>query len=99
MPESMRHPGETPLTPVGKHKRERPDQKGKSPTPAPDQGGTTEEAQHDHQGGEFKWALPEPSDPRRPPRGETGKEEVSLQDNQSEMKAPPSRNTLPLIDN
>ena len=37
--ESIRHPGERPLTPVGQHKRERPDQKGESPTPAPDQEG------------------------------------------------------------
>ena len=28
--ESMHHPGERPLTPVGKHKRERPDQKGET---------------------------------------------------------------------
>ena len=80
--ESTCHPGERPLTPVGVHKRERPDQKGESPTPAPDQGGTTEEAQGDHQGGEPEWALPEPSDPRRPLRGGTGKEEVPLWDTQ-----------------
>ena len=49
--ESTRHPGERPLTPVRVHKREGPEQKGESPTPAPDKGGTTEEAQGDHQGG------------------------------------------------
>ena len=80
--ESTRHPGERPLTPVGNQKRERLDQKGESPTPAPYQGGTTEEARGDHQGGESIWALPEPSDTCRPPRGETGKEEVPLQDTQ-----------------
>ena len=42
--ESTHHPGERPLTPVGVHKRERPDQKGESPTPAQDKGGTTGEA-------------------------------------------------------
>ena len=63
--ESTRHPGERPLTSVGAHKRERPDQKGESPTPAQDQGGTTEEAQGDRQGREPEWALPEPSDPHR----------------------------------
>ena len=42
--ESMRHPGERPLTPAGKHERERPDQGGEFPTPAPDQGGITEGA-------------------------------------------------------
>ena len=86
--ESTHHPGERPLTPVGKHKRERPDQKGESSTPVPDQGGTTEEAQGDHQGGESEWALPEPSDPCRPPRGETGKEEVPSQDTQRQDEGP-----------
>ena len=80
--ESTRHSGERPLTPVIKHKRERLDQKGESPTPAPDQGETTEEAQGDHQGGGSEWALPEPSDPHRSPRGGTGKEEVPLRDTQ-----------------
>ena len=80
--ESTHHPGERPSTPVGKYKREGPDQGDEFPTPAPDQGGTTEEAQGDHKGGESEWALPEPSDPCRPPRGEMGKEEVSLQDTQ-----------------
>ena len=80
--ESTRHPGERPLTPVGRHKRERPDQRDEFTAPAPDQGGITEEAQGDHQGGESEWALPEPSDPRRPLRGEMGKEGVSLQDTQ-----------------
>ena len=82
MAESTRNPGERPLTPVGRPKRERPDQKGEFPTSAPDQGGNIEEAQSDHQGGESEWALPEPSDPCRTPRGETRKEEVSLQDTQ-----------------
>ena len=81
-----------PLTPmtgaVQERKRERPDQKGEFPTPAPDQGGNTEEAQGDHQGGESEWALPEPSDPHRPPRGEMGKEEVSLQDTQGRDEGP-----------
>ena len=39
--ESTRHPRERPLTPVREHKRERPEQKGESPTPAQGQGGTT----------------------------------------------------------
>ena len=86
--ESTCHSGERPLTPVGKPKRERPDQRGEFPTPAPDQGGITEEAQGDHQGGESEWALPEASDPCRPPRGEMGKEEVSLQDTQGRDEGP-----------
>ena len=56
--ESMCHSWERPLTPVGKHKRERPDQRGEFPTPAPDQRGITEEARGDHMGGESEWALP-----------------------------------------
>ena len=86
--ESTCHPGERPLTPVGKPKRERPDQRGEFQTPVPDQGGNTEEAQGDDQGGESEWALPEPSDPCRPPRGEMGKEEVSLQDTQGRDEGP-----------
>ena len=42
--ESTRHPGEKPLPPVIKHKREGPDQMGESPTPAQGQGGTAGEA-------------------------------------------------------
>ena len=97
MAESTRHPGERPLTPVGEHKRERPDQKGESPTPAPDQGGTTEEAQGDHRGGEPEWALPKPSDPCRPPRGGTGKEEVPLRDTQRRGEGP-SEQEYPIPD-
>ena len=42
----------------------------------------------DHQGGEPKWALPRPSDPRRPPRGGIGKEEVTLRDTQRRDEGP-----------
>ena len=92
--ESTRHPGERPLPPVGVHERERPDQKGKPPTPAQDQGGTTEEAQGNHQGGEPEWALPEPSDPRRPLRGGTEKEEVPLRDTQRRDEGPSEQEYL-----
>ena len=66
--ESTRHPGERPLTPVTKHKKEKPDQKGESPIPAQGQRGTTGEVRGDCQGGEPEWTLPRPSDPCRPPR-------------------------------
>ena len=95
--ESTHHPGEGPLTPVTKHERERPDQKGESPTPAQSQGGTTEEAQGDHRGGEPEWALPKPSDPRRPLRGGTGKEEVPLRDTQRWGEGP-SEQEYPIPD-
>ena len=71
--ESTHHPGERPLTPVTKQEGERPGREGESPTPAQSQGGTTGEARGDHRGGEPEWALPKPSEPRRPPRGGTGK--------------------------
>ena len=92
--EWTRHPGERPLTPVGVHKRERLDQKGESPTPAQDQGGTTEEAQCDHQGGEPEWTLPEPSDLCRPPRVGTGKDEVPLRDTQRRDEGPSEQEYL-----
>ena len=97
MAESTCHPGERPLTPVREHKRERPDQKGEFPTPAPDQGGTTEEARGDHWGGEPERALPKPSDPRRPLRGGTGKEEVPLWDTQRWGEGP-SEQEYPIPD-
>ena len=57
-------------------------------------GGITEEAQGDHQGGEPEWALPEPSDPQRPPRGGTGKDEVPLQDTQRRDEGPSEQEYL-----
>ena len=75
--ESTRHPGEKPLPPVREHEREELDQMSAAPTPAQGQGGTTGEARGGHEGGEPEWALPQPSDPRRPPRAGTGKEEVT----------------------
>ena len=38
--------------------------------------------------GEPEWALPKPSDQRRPPRRGTGKEEVTLQDTQRRDEGP-----------
>ena len=92
--ESTCHPGGRPSTPVGVHKRERPDQKGESPTPAQDQGETTEEVQSGHQGGGPEWALPRPSDPHRLPRGGTGKDEVSPWDTQRQDEGPSEQEYL-----
>ena len=86
--ESTRHPGEKPLPPVREHEREEPDQTGTAPTAAQGQGGTAGEAQGGHEGGEPGWALPRPSDPRRPPKTETGKEEVTSQDTQKQNEGP-----------
>ena len=95
--ESTHHPREGPLTPVTKYERERPDKKDESPTPAQSQGGTTGEARGDHRGGEPEWTLPKPSDPCRPPRGGTGKEEVPLQDTQRRGEGP-SKQEYPIPD-
>ena len=86
--ESTRHPGEKPLPPVRKHEREGPDQTGESPTPAQGQGGTAGEARGDHIGREPEWALPRPSDPRRPPREGTGENEVTPRDTQRQDEGP-----------
>ena len=73
MAESTCHPGEKPLPSVREHKGEELDQTGESTTPAQGQGGTVGEAQGDHEGREPEWALPRPSDLRRPPKVETGR--------------------------
>ena len=78
--ESTRHPGEKPLPSVREHEREGPDQTHESTTPAQGQGGTVGEARGDHEGREPEWALPRPSDLRRPPKAETGGEEVTSGD-------------------
>ena len=70
--ESTHHPGEKPILSVRGHEREGPDQMGESATPAQGQGGTDGEARGDHEGRESEWALPQPSDPCRPPKAEMG---------------------------
>ena len=88
MAESTRHPGEKPLPSVREHEREEPDQTGESTTPAQGQGWTVGGARGDHEGREPEWALPWPSDPRRPPKAETGGEEVTSQDTQRQDGSP-----------
>ena len=86
--ESTCHPGEKPLPSVREHEREGPDQTGESTTPAQAQGGTIGEARGDHDGGEPVWALPQPSDPRQPPKAETGGEEVTSRDTRKQSESP-----------
>ena len=86
--ESTRHPGERPILSVRGHEREGPDQTGESATPAQGQVGTVGEARGDHEGREPEWALPRPSDPRRPPKSEIGREEVISRDNQRQDGSP-----------
>ena len=75
--ESTHHPGEKLLPSVREHEREEPNQTGESTIPTPGQGGTVGEARGDHEGKEPEWALPQPSDPCRPPKVETGGEEAT----------------------
>ena len=80
--ESTCHSGEKLLPSVREHEREEPDQTGESTTPAQGQGGAIGEARGHHEGREPEWALPQPSDPRRPPKVETGGEEATSQGTQ-----------------
>ena len=64
------------------------DKKSESPIPTQGQRETTRGVGGDHQGGGPEWALPRPSDPRRPPRGGPGKEEVTLRDTQRRDEGP-----------
>ena len=86
--ESTRHPGEKLLPYVREHEREDPDQTGESTTPAQGQGGAVGEARGDHEGRELEWALPQPSDPCRPPKVETGGEEATSQGTQGQDGGP-----------
>ena len=82
--ESTHRPGEKLLPSVREHEREEPDQMGGTTTPAQSQGGVVGEARGDHEGREPEWALPQPSDPHRPPKVETGGEEVTSQSTQGQ---------------
>ena len=57
-------------------------------TPAQGQGGTIGEARGDHEGREPEWALARPSDPHRPPKAETGEEEVTPRDIRRQNESP-----------
>ena len=86
--ESTRHPGEKPLPSVREHEREEPGHTGESTTSAQGQGGTVGEARGDHEGRQPEWALPRPSDLRRPPKAETGGEEVTSRDSRRQDGSP-----------
>ena len=72
--ESTRHPGEKFLPSVREHGEEEPGQAGGTTTPAPSQGEAVGETQGGYEGRGPEWALPRPSDPRSPPKVETGGE-------------------------
>ena len=75
--ESTRHSGEKLLPSVREHEREDSSQAGGTTTNAQSQGGAIGEARGGHEGREPEWALPQPSDPHRPPKVGTGGEEVT----------------------
>ena len=97
--ESTRHPGEKLLPSVREHEREDPDQTGESTTPAQSRGGAVGEAWGDHEGKELEWALPQPSDLRRPPKVEMGERRQPLGAPRDRMGVPLNRGTLPLDNN
>ena len=72
--ESTRHPGERFLPSVREHDGGEPGRVGGTTTPTPRQGEAVGETQGGYEGRESEWALPRPSDPRSPPKAETGGE-------------------------
>ena len=84
MAESIRHPREKPLPSVKEHGREESDQTGEFTTSAQGQGGAIGESRGDHVGRGPEWALPRPSDPRKPPKVEAGGEETTSRGTQRE---------------
>ena len=82
--ESTCHPGEKPLPSVREREGGEPDQTGGSTTPARGQGRTVGKVRGDHEERELEWALPRPSDSRRPPKVEMGGEEITSRDIQGQ---------------
>ena len=97
--ESTHCSGEKFLPSVREHEREEPDQTGGTTTPAQSQGGAVGEARGDHEGREPEWALPRPSDPRKPPKVETGGRRQPLRVPKDRTGVPLNRGTLPLDSN
>ena len=98
--ESTRHPGEKLLNSVREHAKEDPSQTIESTTPVQGRGGAVGEARGDHEGRELEWALPRPSDPRKPPKVGTGGEGVTSRGTQgqtgglTELRYPTPRQQL-----
>ena len=72
--ELTRHPGEKSLPSAREHGGGEPGRAGGIITPPQSQGEAVGETQGGYEGREPEWALPRPSDPRSPPRAETGGE-------------------------
>ena len=82
--ESTCHPGEKFLPSVREHGEEEPGQVRGTTTPAPSQGEVVGETQGGYEGRGPEWALPQPSDPRSPPKVETGGEGATTRDIQGQ---------------
>ena len=82
--ESTRHPGEKFLPSAREQGREEPGRVGGTTTPARSQGEAVGETQGGYEGGGPEWALPQPSDPRSPPKTEIGGEGATTRDIQEQ---------------
>ena len=84
--ESTRHPGERFLPSVREHDGGEPGRVGGTTTPTPRQGEAVGGTQGGYEGRESEWALPRPSDPRSPPKAETGGEGATTRGTQRQDK-------------
>ena len=57
------------------------------------------EARGDHEGREPEWALPQPSNPRKPPKVETGGRRKPLGTSRGRMGVSGNKGILPLDNN
>ena len=80
--ESTRHPWEKFLPSAREHGGEEPGGAGGTTTPAQSQGEAVGETQGGYKGGGPEWALPRPSEPRSPPKGEVEGEGATTQGTQ-----------------
>ena len=72
---------------------------GETTTPTLRQGEVVGETQGGYEGRESEWALPRPSDPRSPPKTETGGEGATTRGTKDKAKVLMSKGTLPLGNN
>ena len=97
--ESTHHPGEKFLPSVREHGKEEPGQAGGTTTPAPSQGEAVGETQGGYEGRGPEWALPQPSDPRSPPKVETGERGQLHETSKDRTEVRMNKSTLPLGNN
>ena len=93
--ESTRHPGEKSLPSAREHGGGEPGRAGGTITPPQSQGEAVGETQGGYEGREPEWALPRPSDPRSPPKAETGGEGQPQEAPKDKTEVLTSKSTLP----